>query len=124
MDAVVNSRAEEAHRDVQVEWESVECYGSVRLTSFQQDLVVSFFPFYLIRLTYDSHAVPMLLFFSSHHAACTPHPLHLRAVHGYTLLLHFHSATAVRLPYVQLRFHFMAVLDARSHLRLLGSGIL
>ena len=38
------------------------------------DLVVSFFSSYLIRLTYDSHAVPMLLF-SFHimpHALLTP----------------------------------------------------
>ena len=34
----------------------------------------------------------------------------------------FHSPTAVRLPYVLLRFHFMAVLDARFYLMLLGSG--
>ena len=65
----------------------------------------------------------MLLFSFSHYAACTPHPLHLRAVHGYALLLFFHSATAMRLPYVLLRFHFMAMLDARFHLMLLESGI-
>ena len=60
--------------------------------------------------------------FLSHHAACTPHSFHLRAVHGYALLLFFHSATTVRLPHASLRFHFMAVLDARFYLMLLESG--
>ena len=66
----------------------------------------------------------MLLFFFSHYAACTPHLLHLRAVHGYVLPLLFHSATTVWLPHASLRFHFMAVPDARFHLMLLESGIL
>ena len=35
----------------------------------------------------------------------------------------FHSATAVRLPYVLLHFHFMAMLDAHFYLMLLESGI-
>ena len=35
----------------------------------------------------------------------------------------FHSATAMRLPHAILHFHFMAVLDARFYLMLLGSGI-
>ena len=65
----------------------------------------------------------MLLFFLSHYAACTPHFIHLHAVHGYVLLLFFHSATAVRLPHALLPFHFMAVLDAHFYLMLLGSGI-
>ena len=87
------------------------------------DLVV-FFPFlYLIRLTYDSHTVPMFLF--SFHIM--PHalliPFHLRAVHGYALLLFFHSATAVRLPHAPLRFHSMAMLDAHFYLMLLESRI-
>ena len=47
------------------------------------DLVIFLFFLYLIRLTYDSHAA---LFFS-HYAACTPHFIHFRAVHGYALLL-------------------------------------
>ena len=61
--------------------------------------------------------------FFSHHAACIPHFIHFRAEHGYALLLSFHSATAVRLPHALLLFHFMAVLDARSYLMLLESGI-
>ena len=61
--------------------------------------------------------------FFSHYAACTPHFIHLRAVHGYALLLSFHSATTVQLPYVLLHFHSMAVLDARFYLMLLESGI-
>ena len=61
--------------------------------------------------------------FFSHYAACTPHPPHLRAVHGYASLLSFHSATAVRLPHALLPFHSMAVLDACFYLMLLGSGI-
>ena len=65
----------------------------------------------------------MLLFSFSHYAACTPHLIHLRAVHGYALLPFFHSATAVRLPHASLRFHSMAVLDARFYLMLLESGI-
>ena len=36
--------------------------------------------------------------------------LHLRAVHGYTLL--FYSATTMRLSHVPLPFHFMTMLDA------------
>ena len=35
----------------------------------------------------------------------------------------FHSATAVRLPHALLPFHFMAVLDTRFYLMLLGTGI-
>ena len=89
--------------------------------SILMNLVGFFFFLYLIRLTYNSHAVPMLLFFFSHYAACTPHFIHLCAVHGYALLLH--SATAVRLPHALLPFHFMAMLDAHFYLMLLGSGI-
>ena len=87
------------------------------------DLVV--FPFfsYLIRLTYDSHTVPMFLF--SFHIM--PHALltffiSVQCMAMSSLLL-FHSATAMRLPYVLLRFHFMAVLNARFYLMPLGSGI-
>ena len=65
----------------------------------------------------------MLPFSFSHYASCIPHSLHLRAVHGYALLLFFHSATAMRLPYALLRFHTMAVLNARFYLMLLESGI-
>ena len=35
----------------------------------------------------------------------------------------FHSATAVRLPHASLRFHFMAVLDARFNLMSPESGM-
>ena len=50
------------------------------------DLVVSFFPFlsYQINL-WQSRCLYASLFFS-HYAACTPHFIHLRAVHGYVLL--------------------------------------
>ena len=65
----------------------------------------------------------MFLFFFSHYAACTPHLIHLRAVHGYALLLLFHSATAMQLPHALLPFHSMAMLDARCYLMLLGSRI-
>ena len=88
------------------------------------DLVVFPFFLHLIRLTYDSHAVPMFLF-SFHimpHALLTSFISVQRMVMPALLL--FHSATAMRLPYVQLPFHFMAVLDARFYLMLLGSGIL
>ena len=64
-----------------------------------------------------------MLLFSFHimpHALLTP--FHLHAVHGYILLLFFHSATAVQLPHALLRFHFMAMLDARFYLMLLESG--
>ena len=44
-------------------------------------------------------------------------------MHGYALLLSFRFATGVWLPHASLRFHFMAVLDARFYLMLLGSGI-
>ena len=87
------------------------------------DLVVSL-SFYLIRLTYDSHAVSMLLF-SFHNM---PHALLTSFISvqciSHAPSLRFHSATAMRSPYVQLRFHFMAVLDARFYLMLLESGIL
>ena len=64
------------------------------------DLVV-----FLFSLSYqiNSHAVPMLLFSFHLHASCTPHPIHLRAVHGHTLL--FHSTTAMRLHHALLPFH-------------------
>ena len=52
-----------------------------------------------------------------------PHFIHLRAIHGYVLLLFFHSATTMQLHHVSLHFHFMAVLDARSYLMLLDTGI-
>ena len=88
------------------------------------DLVVFFLFFsYLIRLTYDSHAVSMLLF-SFHimpHALLTPF-ISVQCMAMSSFLL-FHSATAVQLSHVLLHFHFMAVLDARSYLMLLGSGI-
>ena len=87
------------------------------------DLDVSLFFLYLIRLTYDNHVVPMLLFSFHTHASCTPHFTHLHAVLGYALLLFFHSATAVWLPHALLCFHSMAVLDAHFYLMLLGSGI-
>ena len=87
------------------------------------DLVVFLFSLYLIRLTYDSHAIPMLLFSVHTHASCTPHPTNLRAVHGYVLLLFFHSATIVRLPHVSLLFHSMAVLEACFYLMLLNTGM-
>ena len=56
------------------------------------------------------------------HASCTPHSIHLHAVHGYVLLL-FHSAIAVRSPHVSLHFHTMAMLDAHFCLMLLDTGI-
>ena len=84
------------------------------------DLVVFFFFLYLIRLTYDSHAVPMLLF--SFHIM--PHALLALFISVQCMAIpFFHSATAMRSPYVQLCFHFMAVLDAHFYLMLLGSGI-
>ena len=89
----------------------------------QTDLVVSFLFLYLIRLTYDSHAVPMLLlsFHIMPHAPLTLF-ISVRCMAMSSFLL-FHSATAMRLPYVPLRFHSVAVLDARIYLMLLGSGI-
>ena len=87
------------------------------------DLVVSSLFFYLIRLTYDSHAVPMFLF-SFHimpHALLTPFiSVQCKAMSPFLL---FHSATAVQLPHASLRFHFMAMLDARFYLMPLGSGV-
>ena len=77
---------------------------------------------YLIRLTYDSHAVPMFLF-SFHimpHALLIPF-ISVQCMAMPSFLL-FHSATAVRLPHALLPFHFMAVLDAHFYLMLLGSG--
>ena len=38
-------------------------------------------------------------------------------------VLRFHSATTVRLPYVSLLFHSMAMLDARLYLMLLDTGM-
>ena len=64
--------------------------------------------------------------FSFHtYASCTPHSIHLHAAHGYicSSFLLFHSATAMRLPYVSLRFHFMAMLDACHYLMPLDTGI-
>ena len=86
------------------------------------DLHSRFLSFF-IRLTYNSHAVPMFLF-SFHimpHAFLTPF-ISVQCMAMPSFLL-FHSATAVRLPYVLLRFHFMAVLDACFYLMPLGSGI-
>ena len=101
----------------------VGCYSSVRLTSFQrtQSFFFLFFLSYQINIRQPRCLYASLFF--SHHAACTPHSFHLHAVHGYALLLFFHSATAVRLPHASLPFHFMAVLDARFYLMLLESGI-
>ena len=87
------------------------------------DLVVLPFFLYLIRLTYDKPRCLYASLFFSHHAACIPHFIHLRAVHGYALLLSFHSANAVRLPHALLPFHSMAVLDAHFYLMPLESGI-
>ena len=64
----------------------------------------------------------MLLFSFHTYALCTPHLIHLCAVHGYVLLL-FHSATTMWLHHVTLLFHSMAVLDARFHLMILDTGI-
>ena len=87
------------------------------------DLVIFLFFVYLIRLTYNSHAVPMLLF--SFHIM--PHALLTSFISmqcmAMLLLLPFHSATAMWLPHVLLPFHFMAVLDARFYLLLLDTGI-
>ena len=87
------------------------------------DLVVSFLSSYLIRLTYASHAVSMLLF--SFHTM--PHALLTLFISvqcmAMSSFLPFHSATAVRLPHAPLRFHSMAMLDTRTYLMLLGSGI-
>ena len=90
--------------------------------SILMDLVVFLSFFYLIQLTYNSHTAPMLLFSLHIHAACTPHLINPHAVHGY-VLLHFHSATAMRLHHVLLLFHSMAMLDARFHLMLLDTRI-
>ena len=91
--------------------------------NISMDLVVFLFFLYLIRLTYDSHAVPMLPF--SFHIM--PHALltlfiSVQCIAMSSFLL-FHSATAMRLPYVLLRLHFMAVLDAHFYLMPLESGI-
>ena len=87
------------------------------------DLVIFLFFLYLIRLTYDSHAVPMLLFSLHIHASCTPHFINLHAAHGYVPFSFFHSATAMRLHHVLLLFHSMAVLDAYFYLMLLDTRI-
>ena len=86
------------------------------------DLVVFLF-LYLLKLTYDSHAVSMLLF-SLHiipHALLTSFISVQRMAMSSFLL--FHSPTTVRFPHALLPFHLMAVLDARFYLMLLGSGI-
>ena len=72
------------------------------------DLVMSFsFPSYLIRITYNTHvAVPMLLFSFHTHASCTPHLLHLRAVHGYVLLS---SVSILPPPCGYIMFHFSSI---------------
>ena len=48
----------------------------------------------------------MLLFLFHNHASCTPHFIHLRAVHDYALIF-FPSIlpTAMWLPYVSIPFH-------------------
>ena len=98
-----------------------ECVDMLRLSTpniVSMDLVVFPFFLYLIRLTYDNHTAPMLLF-----SFCTPHLTNLHAVHGYVLLLSFHSATTMRWSHVSLLFHYMAMLDARFHLMPLDTGI-
>ena len=70
------------------------------------DLVVSFFSSYLIRLTYNSHAVPMLLFSFHTHASCTPHLIHLHAVHGY---VPFSFSSILPLPCSRLMFYFSSI---------------
>ena len=93
-------------------------------TIVSTDLVISLSSSYLIRLSNNSHAVPMLLFLFHLHASCTPHPIHLHVVHDYTSsFLLFHSATAVWLPHASLHFHFMAMLDACHYLMPLDTGI-
>ena len=76
------------------------------------------------QITHDSHAVFMFLF--SFHIM--PHALLTSFISVQCMampsFLFFHSATAMRLPYALLRFHSMAVLDARSYLMLLESRIL
>ena len=91
--------------------------------SISTDLVVFLFVLYLIRLTYDSHAVPMLLF--SFHIMPHAHLTSFISVQCMAMssLLWFHSATAVRLPHALLLFHSMAMLDARFYLMLLGTRI-
>ena len=66
---------------------------------------------YLIRLTYNSHAIPMLLFSFHPHASCTPHSIHLCTVHDYVLLF-FSSILPPPCGCIMLFFHFMAMLDA------------
>ena len=88
------------------------------------DLVISPFSYYLIRLTYNSHAVPYASLFVSHPCLMhsSPYSFPCSAWLCSSLLL-FHSATAMWLPYVPLCFHFMAMLDACRYLMLLNTGI-
>ena len=87
------------------------------------DLVVFLLLLYLIRLTYDSHAVSMFLFpfHIMPHALLTLF-ISVQCMAMSSFLL-FHSATTERLPHALLRFHFMAAPDERFYLMLLGSGI-
>ena len=73
--------------------------------SITMDLVVFLF-LYLIQLTYDSHAAPMLLFSFHTHASCTPHSIHLHAVHGYVLPF---FSSILPLPCGCLMFYFLSI---------------
>ena len=55
--------------------------------SVLKDLAV--FPFLSLsyQINFSQPRCPYVSLFFSHHAACTPHSFHLRAVHGYALLL-------------------------------------
>ena len=91
--------------------------------SILTDLVISLSFFYVIRLTYDSHAA---LCFSFLFTSCLVHSSPSSSLCSAWLslpFLLFYSATAVQLPHALLRFHSMAVLDARFYLMLLGSRI-
>ena len=97
---------------VQGEWPQCDLVLQLNMPNIVlMDLVVFFLFPYLIRLTYNSHTVPMLLFSSHTHASCTPHFIHLCAVHGYVLLF-FSSILPPPYGCSMSFFHFMAMLDA------------
>ena len=85
------------------------------------DLVVFFLFFYLIRLTYDSHAVSMLLL--SFHIM--PHALLTLFISVQCMAMSYFFSSILPLPcgHLMLYFHSMAVLDACFYLMLLESGI-
>ena len=71
--------------DAIVQWFNVHMLWLSTPNIVLMDLTISLFLSYLIKLTYGSHTVPMLLFSFHTHASCTPHLVHLHAVHGYVL---------------------------------------